>query len=100
MKIFLTRHAIQRIHERAGLPKRAALRFARNAHLKGRDIANLRCQDQWTLSNYTSGHGVDQVKRYGAFYFVFHRAGEMNLLITIVRPDNPIKKIIRRRKER
>jgi hypothetical protein len=82
--IILTRHAIRRMHQRMGLPKRAVLRTAEIALRYGVEIGQEKQMTGWAMANQYSCCGAHRVMHYGEFYFIFRKEVSRDLLITVI----------------
>lgn len=87
-KIEVSRHAYERLHERCGLSRKAAIRMAEKAFYTGMKHSDTRGQiNRWITSLYFNNKNANNIRLYGNFAYIFCN----KILVTVLEIPNNLK---------
>lgn len=87
-KIKVSRHAYERLHERCGLSRKAAIRMAEKAFYTGMKHSDTKGQiNRWITSLYFNNKNANNIRLYGNFVYIFCN----KILVTVLEIPNNLK---------
>lgn len=87
-KIEVSRHAYERLHERCGLSRKAAIRMAEKAFYIGMKHSDTKGQiNRWITSLYFNNKNANNIRLYGNFAYIFCN----KILVTVLEIPNNLK---------